>query len=76
MLYYVCTKFGQNWLRIKGIICKQLLPVSIVKKIVKYENWYIDTSLCIKVPKMVRMIDIEYMLKKYPFSIQDGRQKF
>ena len=30
----------------------------------------------IKVPKLVQMIDIEYMLNKYPFSIQDGRQKF
>ena len=30
----------------------------------------------IKVPKLVQMIDREYMLNKYPFSIQDGRQKF
>ena len=29
----------------------------------------------IKVPKLVQMIDIEYMLNKYPFSIQDGRHE-
>ena len=39
-------------------------------------NNFILFHFVIKVQKLVQMIDIKYMLNKYPFSIQDGRQKF
>ena len=47
------------------------------EKMVKYDNWCIDRSLCDKSTKIGTndCYHIEYRLIKYPLSIQDDRQR-